>query len=65
MERMVFESDGEVEICVRLQTPETLSSDSSYTLFTQDGTAIGKIVQSPTLDCSQLQFFCQRFAWIL
>ena len=41
MERMVVESDGEVEACVRLQKPETLSNNTSYTLFTQDGTALG------------------------
>ena len=56
MDRMVFESDGEVEACVRLQKPETLSNNASYTLFTRDGTALGiyQDMQFPTLDSSKI-----------
>lgn len=43
---MVSESDGEVEACVELQKPGVLSNEASYTIFTQDGTAIGMHTQS-------------------
>ena len=56
MERMVLESDGEVEACVGLQKPETLSNTTSYTLFTQDGTALGiyQNMQFPTFIAARL-----------
>lgn len=37
----VSEDDGEVMACVELQRPDKLSNTASYTLSTQDGTALG------------------------
>ena len=43
MDVIVSESSGEVLACVELQKPSVLSNDSSYILFTQDGTAMGTV----------------------
>ena len=37
----VSEEDGEVMVCVELQKPSVLVNESSFVLYTQDGTALG------------------------